>query len=36
MGEEITVKYADDYRGEGNQESLCRTCEGLGRSGYAS
>ncbi|CUS13741.1 unnamed protein product [Tuber aestivum] len=35
-GEEITVKYADDYFGEGNRECLCRTCEGLGRSGWAS
>jgi len=36
VGEEITVKYADDYFGEGNRECLCRTCEGLGRSGWAS
>ena len=36
VGEEITVKYADDYFGEGNRECLCRTCESLGRSGWAS
>ncbi|PWW75814.1 hypothetical protein C7212DRAFT_358402 [Tuber magnatum] len=35
-GEEITVRYADDYFGEGNRECLCRTCEGLGRSGWTS
>lgn len=36
LGDEITVKYADDYFGEGNRECLCRTCELLTRNGWAS
>lgn len=35
VGEELTVKYADDYFGEGNKECLCRTCEVQMRNGWA-
>lgn len=35
VGEEVTVKYADDYFGEGNKECLCRTCEVQMRNGWA-
>ncbi|KAI9756302.1 MAG: Signal recognition particle core component [Chaenotheca gracillima] len=36
VGEEITVTYGLDYFGENNCECLCRTCEELGRNGWAS
>lgn len=35
VGEELTVKYADDYFGDGNKECLCRTCEVQMRNGWA-
>ena len=35
-GEEITVTYGDDYFGVDNCECLCKTCESLGRNGWAS
>ncbi|KAL7265909.1 histone lysine methyltransferase Set9, partial [Rhizina undulata] len=35
IGDEITVRYADDYFGDQNRECLCRTCEGWIRNGWA-
>ncbi|KAF2763258.1 hypothetical protein EJ05DRAFT_447670 [Pseudovirgaria hyperparasitica] len=36
VGEEITVKYGDDYFGEDNCECLCESCEKAGRNGWAA
>ncbi|KZF21567.1 hypothetical protein L228DRAFT_221537 [Xylona heveae TC161] len=35
VGQEITVSYGENYFGEGNCECLCKTCEDLGRNGWA-
>jgi len=36
IGEEITVKYGENYFGENNCECLCKTCEDYGRGGWRS
>jgi len=35
MGEEITIKYSEDYFGENNSECLCQTCESRAQNGFA-
>jgi histone-lysine N-methyltransferase SUV420H len=35
LGQEINVRYADDYFGDNNKECLCQTCEVGGRNGWA-
>ncbi|KAF8419589.1 hypothetical protein EV426DRAFT_274612 [Tirmania nivea] len=35
MGEEITIKYSEDYFGENNCECLCQTCESRAQNGFA-
>lgn len=35
MGEEITIKYSEDYFGEDNCECLCQTCESRAQNGFA-
>lgn len=35
MGEELTIKYSEDYFGENNCECLCQTCEGKAQNGFA-
>lgn len=35
MGEEITIKYSEDYFGDNNCECLCQTCESRAQNGFA-
>ncbi|CAD6505346.1 BgTH12-00837 [Blumeria graminis f. sp. triticale] len=35
IGEEVTVKYGEDYFGDDNRECLCRSCEIKGKNGWS-
>lgn len=36
IGEEVTVKYGNNYFGKDNCDCLCATCESMGRNGWAA